>query len=68
MFFSQLELLTESELDQLRLLREFFKDIDNACIAFSGGVDSSLVATIAQEQLGPKAYAVTGVSLSLIHI
>ena len=65
MFFSQLELLTESELDQLRLLREFFKDIDNACIAFSGGVDSSLVATIAQEQLGPKACAVTGVSPSL---
>ena len=65
MFFSQLELLTESELEQLRLLREFFKDINNACIAFSGGVDSSLVATIAQEQLGSKAFAVTGVSPSL---
>jgi len=64
-FFSQLELLTESELEQLRLLREFFKDINNACIAFSGGVDSSLVATIAQEQLGSKAFAVTGVSPSL---
>ena len=65
MFFSQLELLTESEVVQLRLLREFFKDINNACVAFSGGVDSSLVATIAQEQLGTKAFAVTGVSPSL---
>tara|TARA_B100001113_G_scaffold329887_1_gene305078 strand:+ start:107 stop:952 length:846 start_codon:yes stop_codon:yes gene_type:complete len=64
-FFSQLELLTESELKQLRLLREFFKDINNACVAFSGGVDSSLVATIAQEQLGSNAFAVTGVSPSL---
>ena len=65
MFFSQLELLTESEVGQLKLLREFFMDIDTACVAFSGGVDSSLVATIAQEQLGSKAFAVTGVSPSL---
>ena len=65
MFFSQLESLTESELEQLHLLREFFKDINIACVAFSGGVDSSLVASIAQEQLGSKAFAVTGVSPSL---
>ena len=65
MFFSQLESLTESELEQLKLLREFIKEINKACVAFSGGVDSSLVATIAQEQLGSKAFAVTGVSPSL---
>ena len=65
MFFSQLESLTESELEQLKLLREFIKDLNNACVAFSGGVDSSLVATIAQEQLGSKAFAVTGISPSL---
>ena len=65
MFFSQLESLTQSELEQLKLLRDFIKDINNACVAFSGGVDSSLVATIAQEQLGSKAFAVTGVSPSL---
>ena len=52
-------------MEQLKLLREFFKNINNACVAFSGGVDSSLVATIAQEQLGSKAFAVTGVSPSL---
>ena len=65
MFFSQLESLSESELKQLKLLRKFIKDMDNACVAFSGGVDSSLVAAIAQEQLGSKAFAVTGISPSL---
>tara|TARA_Y100001968_G_scaffold281777_1_gene279225 strand:+ start:196 stop:1038 length:843 start_codon:yes stop_codon:yes gene_type:complete len=64
-FFSQLEILTKSELKQLKLLRDFIKAIDNVCVAYSGGVDSSLVATIAQEQLGSKAFAVTGVSPSL---
>ena len=65
MFFSQLESLTDSELKQLKLLREFIKDINNVCVAYSGGVDSSLVATIAREQLDSKAFAVTGVSPSL---
>ena len=65
MFFSQLESLPDSELKQLELLREFIKNIQHACVAFSGGVDSSLVAAIAQEQLGSKAFAVTGVSPSL---
>ena len=65
MFFSQLESLNDLELKQLRLLREFIKDINNVCVAYSGGVDSSLIATIAQEQLGSKAFAVTGVSPSL---
>ena len=64
-FFSQLESLTDSELKQIKLLREFIKDINYVCVAFSGGVDSSLVATIAHEQLGSKAFAVTGVSPSL---
>ena len=48
MFFSQLESLTALEVKQLNLLREFIKDKNNVCIAYSGGVDSSLVATIAQ--------------------
>ena len=65
MFFSQLESLSNSELKQLRLLREFIKDINNVCVAYSGGVDSSLIAAIAQEQLGSSAFAVTGVSPSL---
>jgi len=64
-FLSQLEPLNDSELKQLSLLREFIKNINNVCVAYSGGVDSSLVATIAREQLGAKAFAVTGVSPSL---
>jgi len=64
-FFSQLESLTDSELKQLQLLREYIKNTKNVCVAYSGGVDSSLIATIAQEQLGSKAFAVTGVSPSL---
>tara|TARA_B100000214_G_scaffold286329_1_gene215920 strand:- start:504 stop:1352 length:849 start_codon:yes stop_codon:yes gene_type:complete len=64
-FFSQLESLTGLELNQLKLLREFIKNKKNVCVAYSGGVDSSLVAAIAQEQLGSKAFAVTGVSHSL---
>ena len=46
MFFSQLESLTDSELKQLKLLREFIKDINYVCVAFSGGVDSTLVSKI----------------------
>ena len=65
MFLSQLESLNDSDLKQLRLLREFIKERNNVCVAYSGGVDSSLVATIAREQLGSKAFAVTGVSSSL---
>ena len=65
MFLSQLESLNDSDLKQLRLLREFIKERKNVCVAYSGGVDSSLVATIAREQLGSKAFAVTGVSSSL---
>ena len=65
MFFSQLESLTDSEFNQLKLLREFIKDIGHVCVAYSGGIDSSLVATIAHEQLGSRAFAVTGVSPSL---
>tara|TARA_B100000945_G_scaffold232508_1_gene188856 strand:+ start:93 stop:938 length:846 start_codon:yes stop_codon:yes gene_type:complete len=64
-FFSQLESLSDSDLKQLKLLREYINDINNVCVAYSGGVDSSLVATISQEQLGSKAFAVTGVSASL---
>lgn len=35
------------------------------CVAYSGGVDSTLVAAIAQEQQGQRAMAVTGVSPAL---
>ncbi len=58
----QLEKSNRKELD---LLRDFIKGFKTVCIAYSGGVDSSLVAAIAKEQLHSNAIAVTGVSSSL---
>ncbi len=65
MFFRQLEPLSHTEQQQLQLLRNYIKSLQRVCIEYSGGVDSSLVATIAFEQLGNQAIAITGVSASL---
>ena len=65
MEFHQVEPLNKTQAKQLQCLRKFIKNQKNVCVAFSGGVDSSLVAAIAREQLGSKAIAVTGVSDSL---
>ncbi len=59
------EQLATSDRKQLDHIRDFIKSLKRVCVAFSGGVDSSLVAAIAEEQLGTCAIAVTGVSASL---
>lgn len=49
----------------LQRLRERIAEEDQLIVAFSGGVDSALVAVTAAEVLGDKALAVTAVSPSL---
>lgn len=54
-------------LDQkLQQLRTLFAEMEQALIAYSGGVDSTLVAKIAYDVLGDRAMAVTAVSPSLL--
>ena len=63
--FNQLEIISEEQIKKLNNLREFLKNLKTACIAYSGGVDSTLVATIAFEQLRDQSLAITGVSAAL---
>jgi len=53
-------------LQKLEQLRTLFAEMEQAMIAYSGGVDSTLVAKIAYEVLGDRALAVTAVSPSLL--
>ena len=63
--FRQLESLTAADQGQLDQLRQRIRHYGRVCVAYSGGVDSALVAAIAQEQLAEAALAVTGISPAL---
>ena len=63
--FYQLEILTDEQNEKLQKIRNFLKNLNSVCVAYSGGVDSTLVASLAFEQLGSKAIAITGVSPAL---
>jgi uncharacterized protein len=58
-----LQMMLTEKLEQLRTL---FKEMEQALIAYSGGIDSTLVAKIAYDVLGDRAMAVTAVSPSLL--
>ncbi|MBW4534238.1 MAG: ATP-dependent sacrificial sulfur transferase LarE [Pleurocapsa minor HA4230-MV1] len=52
--------------EKLARLRSLFEGMEQALIAYSGGVDSTLVAKIAYDVLGDRALAITAVSPSLL--
>ncbi|MDJ0633453.1 MAG: ATP-dependent sacrificial sulfur transferase LarE [Xenococcaceae cyanobacterium MO_188.B29] len=51
---------------KLEKLKTLFENMEQALIAYSGGVDSTLVAKIAYDVLGDRALAITAVSPSLL--
>jgi pyridinium-3,5-biscarboxylic acid mononucleotide sulfurtransferase len=52
--------------EKLAQLQQLFIEMDRALVAYSGGIDSTLVAKIAHDALGERALAVTAESPSLL--
>ena len=53
-------------MSKLAALQTLFNDMEQALIAYSGGIDSTLVAKVAYDVLGARALAVTAASPSLM--
>jgi pyridinium-3,5-biscarboxylic acid mononucleotide sulfurtransferase len=52
--------------EKLEKLNALFAEMDRALIAYSGGIDSTLVAKLAHDALGDRAVAITAESPSLL--
>jgi uncharacterized protein len=58
----ELLIMSKSANKKLKRLKDYFTDLGSAAVAFSGGVDSSVLAKAAYDSLGDNAIAVTIVS------
>ena len=52
--------------EKYQQLQAIFKEMDRTLIAYSGGVDSALIAKVAQDVLGDRVLAITAMSPSLL--
>ena len=59
-------IITVTLKEKLNLLQSIFRDMEKALIAYSGGIDSTLVAKVAYDVLHDRALAVTAISPSLL--
>ena len=57
--------MAKSVRTQLLALEKVLRDMESVVVAYSGGIDSTLVAVVAHRALGPRALAVTAVSPAL---
>jgi pyridinium-3,5-biscarboxylic acid mononucleotide sulfurtransferase len=60
------DIMTITLKEKLKLLQSLFRDMEKALIAYSGGIDSTLVAKVAYDVLHDRALAVTAISPSLL--